>query len=748
MRKLLWFTIGFAFSCIIGVYLIAGSISLMLALVAVAATLCLYILDVKHGKLMATILIGFALGSAWIWLYNTCYLQTAKDYDGKTVSTKIEITDYSYEAGYGIAAEGRIRIEAKSFRTIVYLGDIDPVMPGDHLEGRFRLRLTTGEGQEEATYHRGDGIFLLAYADGHLLVDAAEEIPTIHFTAKLRQSIIRVLQDVFPEDTFGFAKALLLGDSSDLSYEVDTAFKISGIRHIIAISGLHVAILFSLVYTLAGKHRVLTAAVGIPVLVLFAAVAGFTPSIVRACIMQVLMMLAMLAKQEYDPPTALAFAVLVILGINPMAITSVSFQLSVGCVIGIFLLNKPISSYIMEKIGNYTGKSLRARLIRLFAGNISVGVSAMVLTMPLTACYFGMVSIVGILTNVLTLWAVSLVFYGIMLACGFALIWLPLGKLVAGLISWVVRYILFVAKTLAALPLASIYTCSVYTIIFIVVCYVLIGTFLLSGKRRPGLLIAAIIICLLVSTFASYIEPRLDNVRVTVFDVGQGQSVLLQSKGKNYLVDCGGDDSERVADRVAASLRSQGITRLDGIILTHYDTDHAGGVLPLLTQISTDKLYLPYITDDTDTKEALKEHYKDKIDWVRENTLLSGDFGKLTLVPGEIGADENESGLCILFQGENCDILITGDRSTVGEASLMERIALPQLELLVVGHHGSDSSTGFPLLSKTMPTTAVISVGKDNAYGHPAQGVLTRLEAFGTRVLCTDEEGTIVFRGR
>ena len=748
MRKLLWFTIGFVLSCIIGVYLIAGSISLLFALMAIAATLCLYVLDVKHGKIIVTILIGFALGSCWIWLYNTCYLQTAKDYDGKTVSAKIEITDYSYEAGYGIAAEGVIQLDGRSFRTIVYLGNTDPVIPGDRVNGRFRLRLTTGEGQEEATHHRGDGIFLLSYADGQCLVDATEQIPSKYFAAKLRRDIIRILQDVFPEDTFGFAKALLLGDSSDLDYEVDTAFKISGIRHIIAISGLHVAILFSLVYTLACKHRVMTAVVGIPVLVMFAAVAGFMPSIVRACIMQVLMILAMIAKQEYDPPTALAFAVLVILGINPMAITSVSFQLSVGCVIGIFLLNKPISSYIMEKIGHYTGKSLRARLIRLFAGNVSVSASAMVITTPLTAYYFGMVSVVGILTNVLTLWAVSLVFYGIMLTCGFALIWLPLGKIVAAVISWPIRYVLFTAKTLAALPLSSVYTCSIYTIAFIVVCYLLMGILLLSKRRRPGLLVAVMLICLLVSTLASHIEPRLDSVRVTVFDVGQGQSVLLQSKGKNYLVDCGGDDPERAADTVAAGLRSQGITRLDGIVLTHYDADHAGGVLPLLTQVSTDTLYLPYISDDTDTKENLKVQYKDKIDWVRENTLLSGNFGKLTLVPGEIGADENESGLCILFQAGNCDILITGDRSMVGEASLMERIALPQLELLVVGHHGSDSSTGFPLLSKTQPTTAVISVGEDNAYEHPSQGVLTRLEAFGTKVLCTDEEGTIVFRGR
>ena len=97
------------------------------------------------------------------------------------------------------------------------------------------------------------------------------------------------------------------------------------------------SILFSLVYTLAGKRRALTAIIGLPVLLLFAAVAGFTPSVVRACIMQALMIFALLLNQEYDPPTALSFAVLTMLACNPLAITSVSLQLSAGCMVGIFL---------------------------------------------------------------------------------------------------------------------------------------------------------------------------------------------------------------------------------------------------------------------------------------------------------------------------------------------------------------------------------------------------------------------------
>lgn len=748
MRKLLWFVVGFTLSCIVGVYLVSGNISLILAISAAVIAASLFLIKAMPSRIIAVILFGFSLGTVWIYLYNTCYLQTAKSYDGDMIIAQIEIADYSYETKYGIAAEGIIELENKEYRAIAYLSDIKALSPGDVVKGNFRLRLTTGAGEQDATYHQGKGIFLLAYSEGMLATDIASQVPSKYFAEKLRRDIVTTLKTVFPEDTYGFVKALLLGDSSDLTYQEDTAFKTSGVRHIIAVSGLHVAILFSLIYTLSGKHRIITSLIGIPVLVLFCAVAGFTPSVVRACIMQGLMMLSMLAKREYDPPTSLAFAVLVILSVNPMAITSVSFQLSVGCIIGIFLLNKPISGYIMKKMGHATGKSIRARFTRWFAGSVSVTVGATVFTTPLSALYFGTVSIVGVITNLLTLWVVTFIFYGIMLACVIGAIWIPAGKIIAYIISIPVRYVIFTAKVLSAIPLAAVYTCSIYIVAWIAVCYVLLGIFIFMKNRRPVVLAICVMVSFAASNLCSFIEPRLDSVRVTVFDVGQGQSVLLQSNGENYLVDCGGDNDKAAADTVMAHLHSQGIYCLDGIILTHYDSDHAGGVINLLSQVSAQTLYLPYIASDTDVKEELKELYSDDIQWVRQVTNLSGNFGKLTLVPGDIKLDENESGLCILFQAENCDILITGDRSTSGEQALMESIALPQLELLVVGHHGAGSSTGYPLLSKTRPANAVISVGEDNPYGHPSTDVLARLEAFGTKISRTDLDGTIIFRGR
>jgi competence protein ComEC len=331
-----------------------------------------------------------------------------------------------------------------------------------------------------------------------------------------------------------------------------------------------------------------------------------------------------------------------------------------------------------------------------------------------------------VISNLLTLSVVSLVFYGIMLSCVLGLVWPGIGTAVASVVSWLIRYIKLIASAVAAIPWAAVYTCSVYVVLWLAFGYVLFLVFLLSKKKRPWLMAICALIGLVMTLLVSYTEPALDDLRVTVMDVGQGQCILFRTEEGNYLVDCGGSNDESAADTAAQTLLSQGIFRLDGIILTHYDKDHAGGVPLLLTRLDADALYLPDIADDGSYREQLSRDYGDKITWVTED-MAFGELCKFTLFAGDDGKSENESGLCVLFQGENCDILITGDRNSSAERELVERVELPQLELLVAGHHGSGSSTGFPLLSETRPEMVAISVEKDNRYGHPAEELLERL---------------------
>jgi competence protein ComEC len=228
-----------------------------------------------------------------------------------------------------------------------------------------------------------------------------------------------------------------------------------------------------------------------------------------------------------------------------------------------------------------------------------------------------------------------------------------------------------------------------------------------------------------------------------VLDVGQGQCIIVQSEGKTFLIDCGGDSDSIAADAAAEMLLSMGISRVDGIILTHYDRDHAGGATNLLTRIDADVLYLPDCLD-TDGYSAPLLAMENAL-LVDSNMEITFGDTKISLITTDYGFTNNESGLCVLFQRHDCDILVTGDRNTYGEKDLLRQIELPDLEVLIVGHHGSRYSTGDELLATGRPDIAIISVG-ENSYGHPTEEVLQRLREHGCEVYRTDENGTVIFR--
>jgi competence protein ComEC len=213
------------------------------------------------------------------------------------------------------------------------------------------------------------------------------------------------------------------------------------------------------------------------------------------------------------------------------------------------------------------------------------------------------------------------------------------------------------------------------------------------------------------------------------------------------LIDCGGDDDELSADITAEALLSQGISRLDGVIVTHPDRDHAGGVANLLTRIHTDRLILPSVEDEEGKLQVLASATNGAVEYVKEDILFTFGDTTMTIFAPISYYSGNESSICILFQREDCGILITGDRGQLGETVLLKEHLLPKVDILVAGHHGSAGSTTEELLKVTNPQIALISVGEDNRYGHPSNAVLDRLKAMGCEIYRTDIHGTIIFRG-
>ena len=733
MRRLVFLALGFASGCGFWVYGLAPDVRVWVLL---AALILGAVLEWREKRHLATILLGLALGLGCCFVHNGLFWQSAAGLEDTTREATIHISGYSEPTAYGVAAPGRMTLEGKTYRVRVYRNRQDALEPGMTVSGTFRLRATTPGNKLGDTYHAAQGIRLLAYERGTSTLTPGEaeiwDYPNV-----ARHRLGNLLDQAFPQDTRAFAKSLLLSDTGDLDYGTDVALKISGIRHIIAVSGLHVSIFFGALETLTLRKRYLTALVGFPGLLLFAAVMGFSPSVSRACLMVSLMLLARLLDREYDGPTALAFAVVAILTLNPGAVAAVSFQLSVASVAGIFLFQPGIQKWLLSWFGVLEPKRLKTRLARWFSASVAVSLGATVLTTPLCAWYFGMVSLVAPLTNLLTLWMVSILFYGLCLCCLVGFWWSAGASVLGWTLSWGFRYVLLVAKTLAKFPLAAVYTSSPYIVIWLVMVYALLAVFLLSQNRRPWVLICCACLGLCLALMASWLEMRPEETRLTVLDVGQGQCILLQSEGRSFLVDCGGDSDTAAADLAAQTLLGQGITRLDGLILTHCDRDHAGGAPYLLTRLETALLIQPEkgtIRGEAPTVYASRD---------LELTLGSG---KIRIFAPRFPENGNESSLCVLFDTEKCDILITGDRSGFGERSLLRSGEIGTVDVLIAGHHGAADSTCRELLEAVKPQIVCVSAGADNPYGHPAAETLARLSEFGCRVYRTDQLGTILIR--
>lgn len=745
MRKLLWFSTGFAAACAICAnYLWNKKLFLPFSAFLIFAIIILHFAK-KHKitKIVSAVSLGVSLGFAWFSFYNSAFLRPIAPLDRTTISLSITASDYAKQSTYSYSVSGTTEIDGKTYPLILYLKGEPEIRPGDILTSEYRLRVTAPAGTTPSSYYQGNGVFLTATQKGELNITRPDKTPVHFLPAVFAKEIKGTLVEFFPENTVAFAKALLLGDTTDLTYSEDTALTVSGIRHIAAVSGLHVGVLFGLVLLLFGFNKVLMLVITLPVLLVYAAMTGFTPSVTRACIMTALIALSWVIFEEYDSLSSLAFAAFVMLIRNPFVINSVSFQLSVASVLGILLFGSPIHAFLRKKLPKIRPKGLFGKIAAWLTAAISISISAMAFTTPLCAWYFGAVSIVCILTNLLTLWAIGIIFVGTAIVGVLGNLLPTVCQILALCISWLIGYVLSVAEGIARFPFAAVYTQSHYIVIWLILCYCLLFLFLL--KKRRGVLLTAIGVGSLIGAIVlSVWIPRQDDVRLTVLDVGEGQCILVQSEGHNLLIDCGGDSDETAADMAAQTLLSQGITHLDGIAFTHYDRDHTGAVQNLMTRIRVDTLYLPD-GENNGFWESIGNTPAEKV-IIRQNTQLPFGCGVFTFTePGQLKND-NENCMCVLFESKSCVILVTGDRSRSGEKRLIRNYDLPHVDILIGGHHGSKNSTSEELLEAVNPDIVIFSVGKDNTYGHPAQEVLDRLENYNCTVYRTDLDGSVLIR--
>ena len=745
MRKLATAAFSFAAGIFLAQYLLPHEWQLFAALILFALGFAAFFR--KGNTRRRILLICWGLSAALA--YNAAYISViqlpAERLVGSEQRIIMTVTEYPAATEYGAKVTVRPEIDGLHGVKAVYYGDesLLDLYPGCTVEDDVELRSASRIRDDDITTFTSKGVFLLIYGRGE-----PTYLPgTAGSLRWLPQTCARVIREkiaeLFSGDSAGFLQAILTGDKSGISGEAATDLSEAGLYHILAVSGMHCAYLLTLISVFTGIHRRrLRAFVAVPCLLFYMLLAGCSPSVVRACVMILFVISAPLFFRENDMPTSMSAALALILLHNPFAAASISLQLSFAAISGIIWAAPAIRRLFPE------WKKER-RFLKLLVYSLCTSLGVAVCTAPLSAYYFNILHLVSPLSNLLCLWAAGFVFSLGLLAVLGGYLWLPLGKVIGFGAGLLVRYVLLAAKWLSHLPHHALYFSNPYLIYWLLFAYVLfLLCYLLKPKTVRKYVVSALLCAaaLVVTVWLGTLRYTYGQLNITVLDVGQGASAILSSDGHYALVDCGSRNSWYDAGQIAAdALLSMGCDKLDYLMLTHYDSDHISGVGTLLARIPAEKLLLPDTVDDSGLRtvvEALAHRYHAETVYIRQQTDFPLGDAVIAAYPplGEEG--DNQLGLTCLCSAGDYDLLITGDMSSATESLLLDMWHLPDIEALVVGHHGAASSTSMKLLETVKPELALISAG-DNSYGHPANQTIRRLLVCGAKICRTDMQGDI-----
>ena len=573
-------------------------------------------------------------------------------------------------------------------------------------------------------------------------------------------------------------RALIIGDKSRLEPELRDSFTRVGVAHVLAISGLHIGLVATLAYgawwwILARSQYVLlrwsvpklAALFTLPVVLLYAGLAGGSVSTLRAVIMVTIFLSALLLDQKEEVFRSLALAALIVSLIWPGAIFDISFQLSFVAVLAIFLgLHRFQSWWDNRDETQAVYLSLWRRRLRRWAilyGLVSL--SATVGTLPLVAAHFHTVPLVGFVANLLLVPFLGSAAVVLGLAAA-ALVFIHTGA--ATLVVWcagaVVSAGVWMVEAIAALPFAAVHFVTL-TLFELILFYTFCVSLLFYLRLQPSGLRRVFFSCLfglmlcdgLYWLTQRYFQTEL---RVSFLDVGQGDAAVVEFPGSHVMViDAGGFTSQTFDSGraiVAPFLWQRKIGRIDTLVLSHPNLDHYGGLEFLAEHFGVTafwfngeerpdsrrfgRLMATLQENDIQTHTLCRDTPNQEIGGVQIQILHPSC--------GQTGLDTNDASLVLRLSHGEVDILFSGDVEAAGERILLVTPTQLESEILKVPHHGSRSSSTQPFLEAVSPQVAIASLGYRNRFRFPAPEVVDRYERRGTALLRTDQAGTVTVR--
>ncbi len=560
--------------------------------------------------------------------------------------------------------------------------------------------------------------------------------------SKFREHVENIFDSNLNPANSSLMKSIVLGEYSYLEEENILKYRELGLAHILAVSGLHIGIIGGfLIYILShlGVKRKTNVLISLSIIWFYGFLIGFPPSLLRANIMFTILFYAQILAEPYDSINSLFFAMFILLIFNPMWVFNLGFQLSFLATFSIIY----ITPKVQELFYPYKNK-ITYSLSGLFGVQIGL--------LPVQAYYFNNISIISIFSNLVIapMLSLALIIGGMMVGISYLIqIFNPI---LGYLLDLILSIQLYLVNALHSMPfgIIKIYSPNVgEMIIYYILMLIIFGVIKVKSFTPPvkKVLIYYLIIIIILSS-VTLLKDK--SIELHFIDVGQGDCILIRTQKGDYLIDTGGSimESFDVGESITLPyLQKHGINRLRGVFITHFDDDHSKA-LPLLTEnIKIDNILISYEDNDNEVFKIIKgKGIAIKILKERDTIYLDDNTLIQVLSPNRdmlnVGLGSNDLSLVFLLYYYNNEILFTGDMERDVELGLVDKFS-SNIDIIKVPHHGSNTSSTEELLNVLKPQIGIISVGRNNFYGHPKKEVLDRYSELNTQLYRTDTMGMI-----
>ncbi|MDD5037849.1 MAG: DNA internalization-related competence protein ComEC/Rec2 [Dehalococcoidales bacterium] len=622
-------------------------------------------------------------------------------------------------------------------------------------------------------YLARQGIYSTMFYPEIDILDGGQGFKPLVWVYSLRNRLSQTLAEVLPEPQASLAQGIVLGIRGNIPATVNDDFIRTGTAHLLAVSGINLSIVAGMLPGLGiwlfGKRHYIYIWLALSAIWLYALLTGMQPPVLRAVIMASLFLTAELLGRQRNAIIALLLAAAIMVGISPQVLWDASFQMSFMAMAGLIFIFPPIQTLGRKVVSARLSKDgVAVSMANFVIDSFSVSLGAVLAVWPLVAYYFGIISWAGPAATFFAMVPVPGIIITGTLAGVMGIIYLPLGQAIAWLAWLFLSYTLLVVRVFTAIP--SVEQASIDAKLILIYYSVLALVIWLASNRKklanlipeavnfisglpkkwvtPPLLALAVLVSAAAATMPD------DDLHINFLNVGQGDAILIQRGSQQVLID-GGPSPQAIALELSRKMPFWDRT-IDLIVSTHPHADHIMGLVEVLNRYRVNQvLYIDLEYDSPLYNEwlSLIEEKNIKYTLARggEQITLGGvviDVLSNPMLPlSDTEPDIDDINVILRLEMGKVSFLLTADITEEAEFELIKHRAGLDSTVLKVAHHGANTATSPEFLAVVNPTVAVISVGKDNTFGHPGDEVISRLtEKLGEgHIYRTDENGTIEF---